>query len=444
MQSEYEHQIRSQVIGALKDWASLWERDDAAALGRYYTEAAVLLLPTGGAAVGRGEVGETWSERLASMSDLAMEVESVEAGERLAVVTGRLSYRASEPGGAARVETESFLAVLEQQRNRWLLRSHAFAADPALDPVSESSTTAIRASRVPVSAPQRMLVRLVGEVSGARAEGGDAVGAEGWAGVGGGLGIELDRLIELRAHYWQAGDGPEPVASIGGELRTYLGTLWRFRPHLLLGASRFLGESPPDSMLVPMAGAGLSVALTEGVSLQLAGRDYFVQRPGSREVTTWTAAERTQRWMWGGGLSVAVGRRPTWSDPVVAPERMAHEARISAEIARFMDRWGAARLRSDEEASAALYAPDALLLPVDGGVLSGRSEIEEYLSAPSAPGGGAMAPLAFRAGADLAYVATRVSVPRDEGSAAGTMITVLEREDGAWRIRAQAVRVDSE
>jgi uncharacterized protein (TIGR02246 family) len=444
MATEYQLAVRKELTTVLQDWTTLWERDQADALARYYTDMAMLLPAGGGVIHGRDAIRQAWTRELPSRGTLQAELVEVLAGGRLAYATGRLAYQVTGDDGAARPEMQMVMMLFEKQRGRWLIRTQAFARTDA-STAAQFGRNAVRPARGAVYPPERPIVRLVFEPFAGKTEWQTRPQQAPWSFAGGTLGLELGRTLELRGHYWQAMDaeeaGLEPLRSYGGELRAHLRNLWRLQPQVLLGAAKLSGSVIPDSMIVPTAGAGLGFRVTNGVSLQFAARDYFPRKPDAPETEGWATLERSQYWMFSGGLSYALGRQPAWRDPVPSPQHVASEARLSLPVSTVMDEWVSAVQRGEPGRVAAHYtATSSLLEPHQ--VHRRGEEISEYWTA-RAQRGAAFQVLEVRISDRVAVVTSAVTTAgggasAGEGRTSGRLVTVLEQHRGRWTIRAQA------
>ena len=446
MANEYQVAVRKELTAVLQDWTTLWERDQPDALARYYTDAAMLLPAGGGLVSGRDAIRQAWAVQLASRGTLQAELVEVLAGTRLAYATARLAYQVSGDDGAVRPATETVMMLFEKQRGRWLIRSQAFGrTDPNTAP--QFGRNAVRPGRGAVYPPERTTVRLVVEPFAGKTDWQTRPQQAPWSFAGGMLGLELGRTLELRGHYWEAmdagQDGLEPLRSYGGERRAHIKNLWRLQPQLLIGGAKLSGSVIPDSMIVPTLGAGLGFRVTNGVSLQFAARDYFPRNHDAPEADGWATLERSQYWLFSGGLSYALGRQPTWRDPVPTPQQVAYEASLNVPVLRAMDEWAAALQQGEPNRLASLYSAASSLLEPGEGVHRGGEAIGEYWAA-NVPRGAAHQALEVGISDRVAVVTSAVTASGSgastgEGRASGRLISVLEQHRGGWIIRAQAL-----
>jgi ketosteroid isomerase-like protein len=263
-----------------------------------------------------------------------------------------------------------------------------------------------------------------------------------WTFAVGALGLEFGRVLELRGHYWQgleeAVEGQTPLKSYGGELRTYLPSLWRFQPQVLLGGSKLSGTAIPDRLIVPSAGAGMGFRVTNGVNLQFAARDYFPRKPDAPESAGWATLERSQQWMFSGGLSYALGRQPTWRDPAPPRAQVEHHAVYGPQILAVVNEWAAALQGGESSRPSGLYTVTALLIEPRQGVHRGGQAVQQYWTA-QAPGGLTVQPLETGISGRVAFVTSNLAFggTAAEGPTSGRLVTVLEEIRGRWMIRAQ-------
>ncbi|CAN5287849.1 hypothetical protein BH24GEM2_BH24GEM2_00670 [soil metagenome] len=369
---EYQLAMRKEMTAVLQDWTTLWERDQADALARYYTDFALLQTAEGNLHRGRDAIRQVWAQQLPLRGNLQAEFTEVLAGSRLAYAAGRFSYEVTAADGTVHPELQTFIMIFEQQRGRWLVRMQAFAPADESTGGAGLGRSAVRASRGAVYPPERGLARLVFEPFAGSTSWETQPQQAAWNFAGGALGLEFGRVLELRGHYWQgleeAVEGQTPLRSYGGELRTYLPSLWRFQPQVLLGGSKLSGTAIPDRLIVPSAGAGMGFRVTNGVNLQFAARDYFPRKPDAPESEGWATLERSQQWMFSGGLSYALGRQPTWRDPAPPRAQVEHEAFYGPQILAVVSEWAAALQRDGSSRPSAPYTVTALLIEPQQGV----------------------------------------------------------------------------
>jgi len=441
LRSEFHQEVRRQVTREVQEWVNVWERGRADWLAQFYAEHA-LLLAAEGAVQGRPAIEQHWRDRLPSLSGVGVDIGEVVVGNSLAAALGRISYRATRPDGTEQTKTEQFLIVFEQQWGRWIIRSHTFSPAPG----ASLGRSALHANRSPVSPPQKVLLRVVGQGFAGRSATDAAGGA--WDVVGGGIGLELGNTLEFRGHAWQEaggveGSGREPLRSFGGEVRARLGEFGRVTPNLMVGGTKFTGAGSPDGAVVPVVGGGLDVRMLHGLSVELDARNYLPQRSSST-TEPWFSAPRDQRWMFTGGLRVAVGRQPQWQDPELTPTQTSYLVATRPAIASLMDAWLAALASGGDEALRRVYSPAALLLaPGDRG-FRGPEEIGRFWTEQGFEADGAEIQMVdLRVSGDVAVATAWMTGGGADGAAPrATMqqvVTVFERALGEWVIRAQAV-----
>jgi uncharacterized protein (TIGR02246 family) len=102
------------------------------------------------------------------------------------------------------------------------------------------------------------------------------------------------------------------------------------------------------------------------------------------------------------------------------------------------DKWEQALGRGDASAIAALYTPNAQLLPANGNVVSGQQAIREYWQGAIAAGFKAVSltTLEVESFGDTAHEVGKYSVPGEGGAAAATgdYIVVWKRNNDAWKL----------
>jgi ketosteroid isomerase-like protein len=436
--ADFQQEIRAQVTDELQGWANLWERRQAAALAQYYTDAAVVYF-SAAPAEGRPAVGDLWRQRLPDLGDLTLEVGELLPGPSLAVVKGRVAYRVTPQEQASSTdEANQFLAVFYRQRDRWLIRAQVFAPDQGH---AWTWGDVLRANRRPVQPPQESQVRLVAEAYGGRL----AVAASGTASeelVGGALGFEFGRSLEVRGQAWQGtGNGSAGTGAArgyGGEVRVHPVRIWRIRPNLAAGAGRITGT--PDRDLIPVVGGGLGFDVTSTLSLQVGARSYL---PGTRERVDprGVTPPRDQRWLFSGGLRIALGGPSEWRDPPLSPMQQAAEAAHVADVQRVMDDWLSALVAADSASLERSYSPAATLYSPGTATYRGPETIRRYWEQARPPNPPDVTVTEVRISGRVAMVMKQLHRAADQGPPEDplTILTTLEQVNGSWRIWAQAV-----
>ncbi|PDT51286.1 MULTISPECIES: SgcJ/EcaC family oxidoreductase [Sinorhizobium] len=114
---------------------------------------------------------------------------------------------------------------------------------------------------------------------------------------------------------------------------------------------------------------------------------------------------------------------------------------IRGEIQRANDEWNAAFNSGKADAVAALYAPDAVVLPSTHAVVRGTSAIEDFWNGLISAGvkDHRIEMIDAQSGADIAYAIGKWSAnaPGEDGETQryeGTVVTVFRRQgDGSWK-----------
>ncbi|PDT39641.1 MULTISPECIES: YybH family protein [Sinorhizobium] len=114
---------------------------------------------------------------------------------------------------------------------------------------------------------------------------------------------------------------------------------------------------------------------------------------------------------------------------------------IRGEIQRANDEWNSAFNSGNADAVAALYAPDAVVLPSTHAVIRGTSAIEDFWNGLISAGvkDHRIEMVDAQSGGDIAYTVGKWSASAPgEGSEAqryeGTVVTVFRRQgDGSWK-----------
>lgn len=135
--------------------------------------------------------------------------------------------------------------------------------------------------------------------------------------LGARIGLDVARLLGLRAFYWRGTDGSfgsfQPVQSWGGEAQFNLNPGPGFAPFLILGAGQLdfrddfvdPAGNPRDNRTMLIGGGGLQIGLTEQLRLNIAARDHMFAAGDLSEVST--ADELRHNWMYSAGLHFGIG-----------------------------------------------------------------------------------------------------------------------------------------
>jgi ketosteroid isomerase-like protein len=447
--ARYVLEVRTELERVLQEWVNAWERSDAAAVSRFYTDQAILVGPTAETVRGREALAEYWAGHRAGGQDLVAAITHVSATNTMATARARIGYRAGSGSGSSR--TGDMLLVFERQRGLWMLRVHAIAMDaPAGSRPVASLPRAIRATGREARVPEVPQLRWRAEpfAGSLRFHEAFATPSAGIAGLG--LGLEAGRVAELRVGFWQgvAGAGDRDLQGLTGEVRLFGFPDRVVRPYVLAGAARLagrletgrLGGASGAGAVVPMAGAGLAMELPGRWGAHLDGRSLLMVDPAARPAAHWINEERVASWSFSAGASYSVGRAREWRDPPVTAVRQEYEERVQHDLAILMGQWlNGARADGDRRAGG-LYAPDARLITPDGHQLHGP-EISRFWAGRPPIASGSLIYEDLRASGHLATLVARIVPPghaaRPDEAAAAALVTVFEQANGAWAIRSQ-------
>lgn len=425
--TQWSRHAASLADSLVRDWITVAERREHDTLARLFTDRAVLITAAGERAEGRDQIRELLDQLPQRVQHQAQR-SGVVLGMRLLYTSGRV--RLQEDGVE---KTETFSVLMEQHHGHWQIRALAFAAaDPALAqaPMPREALTP-RERRV--AAPERTLVRLIVEPAASREfqrEGNAGAPSERY---GGGVGLEINRALELRGFGWQQADhdSGQTLSSYGAEGRLHLFEHWRLRPFLSFGAARFAGAGAPDTAWVPTVGGGISVRAFSHLDVQLSLRNHLVTTPDGVQSSSWIVEKRTQRPEVSMGLSFALGNRPQWRDRKPDEVQQLDLAEQIPGVLAVLAQWASA-LDQDDATADAVYGSGAILYH-DGRALRGG---ERMLTAAREEGLGTLATpevVAASVSNDVAYVESRFSgVERER-----RVLSILQREEGAWKVQAQ-------
>lgn len=139
-------------------------------------------------------------------------------------------------------------------------------------------------------------------------------------------GVDM-RYVGLRAFYWRGMnddfDDTQRVQGFGGEAQFNIQAGNGFAPFLVLGGGNLdykdgfvaEGEDLPSDERFLIAGGGVSLRLSDVVSLNASARDYMISRGAEEDVSQ--PDDLTHNWLFSAGLGVNIGRDRD-SDPVIA------------------------------------------------------------------------------------------------------------------------------
>jgi ketosteroid isomerase-like protein len=446
--ARYVNEVRRELERGLQEWVNAWEERDPAAVSRFYTDEAIVVEPTGRMVRGRSAVAGYWAEHQANSTELVVALTHVSATNTLATARGRISYRDRGAGASGLTRSGQMLMVFERQRGVWMTRVHAIALDSPGDMGSVAALPrAIRGTGRPARVPEVPQVRLRAEPFGGMLRFDEAFGVVRPATVAGvGVGVEVGRVAEFRAGYWEgvAGEDTHGLRGITGEVRLFGMPDWPVRPYVLAGAGHVrgvvgterLGGAGGDRLIAPMAGGGLVADLPGRLALTIDARNYLLVDPAARPAAHWMNEARTSNWSFSGALSLSVGRHREWHDPAVTPSRQAYEERVLHDLAVLLGRWlNGARSLGD------LYAPDVYLITPDGRRLFGAGDVAEFWKGRAAVPSGSMIYEDLRASGHVATVVVRLPANGSArpASADATLVTVFEQAAGRWTIRSQVL-----
>lgn len=120
-----------------------------------------------------------------------------------------------------------------------------------------------------------------------------------------------------------------------------------------------------------------------------------------------------------------------------APKLSTDNGMARQEVASIVERYQAATNTEDAEQLAALYAPDAFLLPPDGGVVHGQDQIHRFW-AEGLERGLMMDTLRVALEQDLGWVVGRYYLAGSDEAPpdSGKFVLALARTDGRWQVAA--------
>lgn len=119
------------------------------------------------------------------------------------------------------------------------------------------------------------------------------------------------------------------------------------------------------------------------------------------------------------------------------PKSAADNGMDRQEAAAIVERYQAATNAEDAEQLAALYAPDAFLLPPDGGVVQGQDQVHQFWS-EGLERGLVMDTLRMVLAGEAGWVAGRYYLAGSDDAPpdSGKFVLALTHADGTWRVAA--------
>lgn len=125
--AQYRLEVLHAVNAAFGRWKDAWAEDDAGETADFYTEDAVIIIPTQGAAYrGQDDVEQFLEGLLPTLGALSTDVIEFDAGDRLAYLVARFSSPPSQGIDGSGGMRGTFVSVFRLQGRNWKIRSQTF------------------------------------------------------------------------------------------------------------------------------------------------------------------------------------------------------------------------------------------------------------------------------------------------------------------------------
>jgi uncharacterized protein (TIGR02246 family) len=134
--SQYLAEVYRGVDITLRQWMATWDNDDAPGVAELFTRDGTYLSPEGEEVRGRASIRESFACRLPGAEGIELKMADFAAGGALAYQAGRFTYRVVSPADSAATRTGRYVVVLQQEGNRWRIRSLQEYADPGQPPAA--------------------------------------------------------------------------------------------------------------------------------------------------------------------------------------------------------------------------------------------------------------------------------------------------------------------
>lgn len=147
--SQYLAEVYRNVDITLRQWMAAWENDDAPGAAGLFTAEGTYLFAEGEEVRGRARIGESLACRLPVANEIELKMADFAAGGDLAYQAGRFTYRVGSPADTTALRTGRYVAVLQQEGNRWRIRSLQEYPDAGPAPAAAAGCPAKPAAPAP-------------------------------------------------------------------------------------------------------------------------------------------------------------------------------------------------------------------------------------------------------------------------------------------------------
>lgn len=122
--AEYRREMLHEVTATLGRWKNAWAEDDAGDAADFYTEDAVVVVPTRNAAHrGKAEVEEFLKDLLPRVGELSTNIIEFDTGDRLAYLVAHFSSPPSQGINGSGGIGGTFVSVFRLEGRNWKIRS---------------------------------------------------------------------------------------------------------------------------------------------------------------------------------------------------------------------------------------------------------------------------------------------------------------------------------
>jgi uncharacterized protein (TIGR02246 family) len=113
-----------EVTATFGRWKNAWAQDDAGDTADFYTDDAVIIVPTQSAAYrGKDDVEQFLEDLLPTLGELSTDIIEFDAGDRLAYLVARFSSPPSQGIGGSGGMAGTFVSVFRLEGRNWKIRS---------------------------------------------------------------------------------------------------------------------------------------------------------------------------------------------------------------------------------------------------------------------------------------------------------------------------------
>lgn len=121
---QYRREMLHEVTATFGRWKTAWAEDDAGDTADFYTDDAVIIIPTQSTAYrGKDDVEQFLEDLLPTLGELSTDIIEFDAGDRLAYLVVRFSSPPSLGIGGSGGMEGTFVSVFRLEGRNWRIRS---------------------------------------------------------------------------------------------------------------------------------------------------------------------------------------------------------------------------------------------------------------------------------------------------------------------------------